>query len=35
VPSVLTAIRLTFAKDPEFNPGEPITLATDVQLRNL
>jgi prepilin-type N-terminal cleavage/methylation domain-containing protein len=34
-PDALTAIRLTFAKDPEFNPGEPITLATDVQLRNL
>ena len=35
VPSVLTAIRVTLAKDPEFNPGEPITLATDVQLRNI
>jgi Tfp pilus assembly protein PilE len=35
VPDALTAIRVTLAKDPEFNPGEPITLATDVQLRNL
>jgi prepilin-type N-terminal cleavage/methylation domain-containing protein len=35
VPSELTAIRITLAKDPEFNPGEPITLATDVELRNL
>jgi Tfp pilus assembly protein PilE len=34
VPDTLTAIRVTLAKDPEFNPGEPITLATDVQLRN-
>ena len=34
-PAALTAIRVTMAKDPEFNPGEPITLATDVQLRNL
>jgi type II secretory pathway pseudopilin PulG len=35
VPGTLTAIRVTLAKDPEFNPGEPITLATDVQLRNV
>jgi type II secretory pathway pseudopilin PulG len=34
-PAVPTAIRITLAKDPESNPGEPITLATDVQLRNL
>jgi type II secretory pathway pseudopilin PulG len=34
-PIALTAIRVTLAKDPESNPGEPITLATDVQLRNL
>jgi prepilin-type N-terminal cleavage/methylation domain-containing protein len=34
-PDELTAIRITLAKDPEFNPGEPITLATDVELRNL
>ena len=35
VPDALTAIRVTLAKDPESNPSEPITLATDVQLRNL
>lgn len=34
-PDELTSIRITFAKDPEHDPGEPITLATDVQLRNL
>lgn len=34
-PPIATAIRITLAKDPEFNPGEPVTLATDVQLRNL
>jgi type II secretory pathway pseudopilin PulG len=35
VPPVLTAVRVTLAKDPEFNPAEPITLATDVKLRNI
>lgn len=34
-PEELTAIRITLAKDPEHNPGTPITLATDVQLRNI
>ena len=34
-PDELTAIRITFAKDPEHNPAGPITLATDVQLRNI
>lgn len=34
-PDELTAIRITFAKDPEHNPAAPITLATDVQLRNI
>ena len=35
VPDALTAIRVTLAKAPESNPSEPITLGTDVQLRNL
>lgn len=35
VPDALTAIRLTLAKAPESNPSEPITLGTDVQLRNV
>jgi Tfp pilus assembly protein PilW len=34
-PPELTAIRITIAKDPEHNPSGPITLATDVKLRNL
>jgi Tfp pilus assembly protein PilE len=35
VPDALTAIRVTLAKAPESNPSEPITLGTDVQLRNV
>ncbi len=35
VPTPVKPIRITLAKDPEHNPGEPVTLATEVDVRNL